>query len=495
MKKQVLLTWITSVLENLLFSGFVYGWANIQPVLVKEKYFSSHCNASVNTTSAVCNRQIELTSLVFTLSTSLGQFSCILTGYILDKLGVWTTRTILVFTIALGFILFAVSTPETSYLLLIAFPLINIGGTGTLILNHQLAGLFGALKGSYSLTSQGAANSSPIVLMVWNRLYFSGVALKTMVYFYLFFTLLLHLRTLALTPRTSVPRNLHDGYRYGYKTLSCFGYEKNKTERGSWKDVCLKESVESRYNLDDIGFKKSLKKSYFWTNVFGTSMICLSSSFFVSSLDVFLPLVLGNNENLVIEYTRTLGAFAFSSLIFAPLNGALLDYFCRKFKKSSCSSQAATFKALTISFVLSNIYMIATYTCALIPNARLQYLTLLFSVIARTSYLGCSTFLLNSCFPAKHYGKLTGVTRAFVGLAVMLQYPMIVLVTRSLNGKLTVVHVILLVVSILCLCHPTCLFKYQLNLTSLTRNRNKSVIFVKNGENVRLKDVDEKVNV
>jgi len=500
MKKQVILTWVTSILENLLICGFVYGWANIQPVLVREKYFSSHCDVTENATSAdatspVCNRQVELMSLVFTLSTSLGQFSCIVTGFALDKLGVWTTRTILVFAITLGFLLFALSTPETSYLLLAVFPLINVGGTGLLVLNHQLAGLFKQLKGSYSLTCQGAVNSAPVILMVWNRLYYSGVSLNAMVWFYIFFTLSLHLRTFTLTPRRSVPQNLRDDYRYGYKTISCLRYKKAKPLQSNLESENLNQTTENNNSPDSMNFVKSLKKNYFWTNAFGTSMVCLLSTFFVSSLDIFLPQVLGNNEGLVIEYTRTLGAFAASSLIFAPLNGALLDYLRRRFSKGSRCPQAATFKALAVSFVLSNTYVIATYAFALIPNAELQYLTLFFSVIARTTYVGCSTFLLTSSFPTKHYGKLAGVTRAMVGVTVLLQYPLVVLVTRSLDGKLTLVHAVLLAVSIVCMLHPACLFRRQSVVSRSARNQRKIVDFLESSGNVELKSVDEQVRI
>ena len=485
MRLQLILTWVTSIIENVMFSGFVHGWANIQPVLIQENYFSSHCDA--NTTSVMCDRQIEMMGLVFTLSTSLGQFSCILTGYVLDKLGIWTTRTLLISTIVVAFALFAVSTPETSYLLLIVFPLINIGGTGLLILNHQLAGMYKGLRGSYSLTCQGACNSSPVVLMMWNRMYYSGIKLKSMVYFYIVSAVLLHLRTFTLTPRSTLPKNFNGHYEYGYKDLSCYVCKKTEVAHLRKTEINMNKKLKNDYTSNNTNFKSSLSKTYFWTNTFGTSMICLFCSFFNSSLEMFLRDVLGNNESLVIDYTRRLGAFACFSLLFAPLNGLLLDYLCRKFKKSSFSSEIATYKALAASFVLSNFYIILMYTCSLIPNAELQHLTFFFSVIGRTTYLGCSTFLLTYAFPTKHYGKLTGITRAIVGLTVALQYPLILLVTRLLDRSVISMNVILLIVSILCLAHPSSLFYYQKKLTRLAKNKIKSISLIENCENIESK--------
>ena len=101
---QKALTWITAVLENLFFAGIIFGWANIEPVLVKEGYFSEGCvNASTTKNVTIvtkvafdCKFQQKQLSLVFTLSTSTGLLCTLLVGPALDFFGTWVVRTVLV---------------------------------------------------------------------------------------------------------------------------------------------------------------------------------------------------------------------------------------------------------------------------------------------------------------------------------------------------------------------------------------------------------------
>ena len=98
---QKALSWITAVLENLFFAGIIFGWANIEPVLVKEGYFSEGCvNAStLNNVTMVtkgasdCEFQQKQLSPVFTIATSCGLLFNVVVGSALDYLGIWTVRS------------------------------------------------------------------------------------------------------------------------------------------------------------------------------------------------------------------------------------------------------------------------------------------------------------------------------------------------------------------------------------------------------------------
>ena len=89
------LTWTTAVLENLFFSGLFVGWANIEPILVKEGYFRESCfNAStpnnvtmVTKAAYYCESQQKKLSLVFALTSSIGLLCTLLVGPALDFFG------------------------------------------------------------------------------------------------------------------------------------------------------------------------------------------------------------------------------------------------------------------------------------------------------------------------------------------------------------------------------------------------------------------------
>ena len=105
------LTWITAVLENLFFAGIIFGWANIEPVLQKEGFFSEGCNVSMVTKGvSECEFQQKQFSLVFTLATSCGLLFNVVVGSALDYLGIWTVRTVLINIAALTLAVTAMAT-------------------------------------------------------------------------------------------------------------------------------------------------------------------------------------------------------------------------------------------------------------------------------------------------------------------------------------------------------------------------------------------------
>ena len=224
---QKIFTFITAILENLIFSGAFFGWANIYPVLKDEKYFCdvkscflSNNETRVNATQNFVTQEEDL-FLVFTISCSFGIFSAIFIGVFLDRFGMWATRTLLISIATGSYLIVANTTYSSSMVLYIAFPLISMAGFSLAMTNNQMANIFPDYRGLYSTFIQGAFSSASISYLLINKLYYAGYDFRNIIYVYAGAFFILNLRTFILTPRYSVPCEIPRDYSYGYAEL-CF---------------------------------------------------------------------------------------------------------------------------------------------------------------------------------------------------------------------------------------------------------------------------------
>lgn len=96
---------IVAITESLLFSGVIFGWANMVLILKNEEYFKDLCEeSSGNTTSVLkassdddskkCGKQDERLALVFTISVFAFNAGGFIGGSVLDRLGTRVVRLI-----------------------------------------------------------------------------------------------------------------------------------------------------------------------------------------------------------------------------------------------------------------------------------------------------------------------------------------------------------------------------------------------------------------
>ena len=233
------LTWATGIIENLLFGGVVFGWANIYPVLVKEGYFSSQCK---NLTSAdqVCDSQFEQLSHVYTTAVVCLMVITVVIGAMFDRFGMWVTRTVIVLGGAVSSVLIGVSTKESSNLFFVAFVLFGVFSSCATVLNSQIGNVFEKLRGSYSTTMSGAHGSGVVLFLFFGYLYEKlEVKFSTLFYFYAGFLLILNVRTFVLTPKKKAPFKVPKSYRYGFYEL----FEKEKVHAETNQDSTASHAV------------------------------------------------------------------------------------------------------------------------------------------------------------------------------------------------------------------------------------------------------------
>ena len=91
------------IVEMVLFSGVIFGWANVVLILKDEEYFKDlcadgHANATAESDGGAdgdnCGAQDERLALIFTISVFAFNVAGFLGGALLDKLGTRIVRLI-----------------------------------------------------------------------------------------------------------------------------------------------------------------------------------------------------------------------------------------------------------------------------------------------------------------------------------------------------------------------------------------------------------------
>lgn len=491
---QRVLSLTVTFIETLLYTGLLYGWSSLQPVLVQEGFFNgSDCENNeteyftyyrLSSEKAVNTDQISQLEVVFTIASTIAPICNLSTGYMLDRLGGWFTRTYCLTAMATGLILCSVATPETSNLLFVSFSLISYAGLGLNTVNVQVANFLPKYKSSLCTIISGLYDSSTLVFLVFNKLYKNGSSYNGMFLVYAFLSIPFHFYTFLLTPKRPPPEKVPDNYSYGYHELPCIKQTIEETVNQSYKRFGSKKE-----DVVDISFKECLKLPYTWTNILHSCVLQLSMAFFIGNFNFWLSSSFPNTSSDQIEkYTTIFGTVQCCGVFFAPVSGILMDFLRQKYTKV-IPMRLAALKSAAVSILLSSVLTILMFVFSLVPIFEFQIVTFIMQALARSIICGTLSAFLNIVYPNKHYGKMYGIHVFVCGLFLLLQYPLTLAVTNLLNNSFTVVNAVLLVLCVTTLAHPFYILYYVKQSIKLENSLLRSKIKHKNSSN---HDVDVK---
>ena len=442
MKVQRLLAFVASVFEIVVYCGVITGWSAVVPVLENERYFAANCNGS---TSGTCQEQVESLNLVYTIATALAPLLCVFCGLTLDRYGCWVTRTLLVFVISVGFLSISLSDLSSSWVLFIGFSLVNIGGAGLCLPDLETSNLFKGMRSTSLAVLAGSMSTSSLTFLVVNKIYFSYcISFKAIFLFFAFLSLVFHLNTFLLTPKYRIPKTLPDNFVYGYKHFS----KKRSINEIEFIDACVENSVENG------SLKNSLKNTLYWSTVVYFCVLNFNLSFFIGSFNSWIK------TKIDMENTDSFITFVNISLamgcLFSPISGAFADYSRQKFKKNT-STKNANIKATAANSFLAVFFVVVMFACSLVNFEAVQYVTLVMQVFARAFMYSTVVNFISNCFPGKNFGVLYSLVECIGAVALFLQYPITLVVTRFLSGSFQEVYGTLLALSALMFFYPVLL--------------------------------------
>jgi len=270
--------------------------------------------------------------------------------------------------------------------------------------------------------------------------------------------MLFAVQTFFLQPKRTPPYDLPKNYKYGYKELPCFAevdaddvaledLNQNFQEENNDGD----QKIDDAENPDNISLKQCLREIYTWTEILHHCVLMLSITYFIGSFNTWIVTKVEPSE--VDTYIVAFGVIQGFGIFFAPLSGMLMDYFRRRYTKS-IGLRLASFKSVTIQLFINDAIVITMFALSLIPNAKVQYITIVLQSIGRVFLFATAAAFCNAVYPSSRFGILYGITEAFGGLSCLLQYPITLLLTRVLNNNVSIVSGMLLLLCCCNLAHP-----------------------------------------
>ena len=446
---QKYLTWLTAVIENLFFAGIIFGWANLQPVLVKEGYFGEGCaNFSIlGNGSEICESQHKELSLVFTLGTSCGLFSTILVGSALDYLGIWTVRTVLV---NIGVLALLVTGTDTSNVLYYTFPLLHVAGLGLHVTNLQMSKMFYKNNNMYVSSISGALMSGSLTFLIFSYLYnkyiISFVNIFTIYSVFYFF---LNLRTFLLTPKNRAPEKFKENFKYGYKEIKHICIKGETLDFDNFTD----QTVHKNYNKVS-SFKTFARSLLFITTVLSNSIVNLIYMLYISTFNSFIFSLLQNKQEQKHKmnlYLYIFGIMQFTGILFSLLNGVGAKIFMGKKTEQGPKNQI---RCCIFGLFIGSVCTVGMQICTIIPSVDLQLLSMILHVIGKAFFISSSNTFISIIFPVKMFGRLYSVMAVCQALFLMLQHPCILLLDNFLKGNFMIFNSCLTLVSLLSLAQP-----------------------------------------
>lgn len=445
MRCQVFLSVITTVLETFIYAGVLYGWSSIYPVLISEGFFKEQCLYNNQ-----CQEQQNSLSLVFSIASGAAPILNLLTGVMLDKVGTWVTRTILIVISAVGFLITAFAVPgRTSSLLYVSFPLIGFGGYGLLTTNIQSANLTPLYRASVASLVSGSFDSSAVIFLVINKIYFgAGVRFNVIFYALAACGVLLIVRTFLLTPKTPPPYVLPRNYRFGYEELC-----RSSADYENQHDDAKNEDTDVADNPDVKSLQSSLQELHTWSNVIHFAFIQFSIIYFIGNFNTWITTRVSDTS----LYTTVFALILFCGLLLAPLGGFLVDFSRKRF---DLPPHLATLKAVAVTQLIGDVFTLLMLACALVPLEQIQYVTFVMTVAARAFLYGTMAAFVSVSYPSQHFGVIYGLTVAIGGVTLLLQYPLHLLVSTVLGNNFVVIYAALLGLCCLATVHPFYLLWY-----------------------------------
>ncbi|XP_062896222.1 large neutral amino acids transporter small subunit 3-like, partial [Mobula hypostoma] len=216
---------ITAVIENLLFSAVLLGWASLLLMLTKEGFYSHLCTETGNSSEELelsdgtgngssagewvsCVEQAEMLNLGFTIGSFLLSATTLPLGILMDKYGPRFPRLIgsSCFAVSCAMIAVAAYNPPTlSALIFLALSLNGFGGICITFSSLTLPNMFGNLRSTMMSLMIGSYASSAVTFPGIKLIYDAGVPFTVIMFVWAGLACLVFLNCYLNWPWASFP--------------------------------------------------------------------------------------------------------------------------------------------------------------------------------------------------------------------------------------------------------------------------------------------------
>ncbi|XP_041456254.1 solute carrier family 43 member 3-like [Lytechinus variegatus] len=522
------ITLIFAGLEIIIHGGAIWGWPSYVYVLKQDGFFSDLCHtdegviggavslkngtyhSNLNSTHLVdpigslrdfdnekgnshnvssgtlntsgCNDQDAIIQLIFTVA--MGTYlicSCWLMN-IIDRFGIRCARILIFVGCLVSYILLAVATPKSSFLLFPAMIILTSCGSVLLTANQQVGNLFGRGKSTVMSWLNGCLSASVIVFFLLKIAHDHGIPAQHSFIFLAGITLLMLVNTVMM-PKKRIPWPLPDGYRLGtcLREQPSSGYGDISKQRKSGhlrgthdlghtdeaKGSCpdgKSTTIKKQSHFHDIqewgeslkrqrypNFRACVTSLLFWLVVHWFGFIQLNVLFLFGTFNSHISRLAGGDLRVVSGYTDVFLLLQIIPVFLSQPLGLLMDRnkvkLCRKGDGES-RGPFDDLKDICLPLALTTITSISYSACLLVPHLHVQYVTFTLVLIVMSvlwGYLSATTAII---FPMKIFSTLVGSFRTLGGIIAFLQFPLFRMIQNYLQNDPSYVIIGLIVADI-----------------------------------------------
>ncbi|KAG9472156.1 hypothetical protein GDO78_021079 [Eleutherodactylus coqui] len=349
----------------------------------------------------------------------------------------------------------------------------GLGGCCVLFSSLMLPQLLDNVGSLFSALVIASFSASATVFTIFKVIYFSWVPIVPVMLGYGAMSCLMFLNSTfcwSLNPSEKKEENI---YSVNLR-LNCYEAlnKKKPLQEDKWCQKSLKlkfqRSLRDRERIlsqrRTLSFKRpdvlapsplleSLISPTFILHLLSDSTLLTWIYFYVSSVNLHLQSQADLRHQADL-YSSVFGGLQILGLFAAPLISILLHYQILEKPIKSGQTKARTshrsacsIKRLSAIYTLRSLVAICFGICCLIPSLHIQVVSFVLHVVMRTSMFLVTSTLYRCMFPRNHFGALLGINTFISSILSLVQHPIFLLLTGSLQRDLFWIYITFLALS------------------------------------------------
>ncbi|XP_013862305.1 solute carrier family 43 member 1a [Austrofundulus limnaeus] len=509
---------VTAVIENLLCSAVLLGWASLLIMLKREGFYSHLC--SVNNSVVVhlnstadghpgewhsCVDQDEMLNLAFTIGSFLLSAVTLPLGILMDRFSPRPIRLFGSSCFGASCIIMAITAYNPTSLSALIFLAVSLNGIGGICLTFTsitLPNMFGPLSSTIMSLMIGSYASSAVTFPAVKMIYEAGASFPLIMWLWAGLAGLVFINCFVNWPSDGFPSPGEVDYSKILTRQELPSSEQKAVGRSlSQKNGDVHHSTEklpngteatateekSKAAANTVRFRRSVFSPIFLWSLVTMGMTQLRLIFFMGAMNKMLEFMVTHGQehpsddvvtestNKVSFYSSIFGTLQLLCLLTCPLIGYIMDWKmkeCEEEQSPACGSEQRPKRDRKIqkltnamrAFIFTNSLLVVFGICCLIDNLPLQILTFVLHTMVRGFIHSCCSGLYAAVYPSNHFGTLTGLQSMISAVFALLQQPLFILMVGELKGDPYWINLGLLIFSLCGYLLPGYLFYYRRTL-------------------------------
>uniref|UniRef100_A0A672ZU95 Solute carrier family 43 member 1b n=1 Tax=Sphaeramia orbicularis TaxID=375764 RepID=A0A672ZU95_9TELE len=510
---------ITAIIENLLFSAVLLGWASLLIMLKNEGFYSHLCFKNETNASSShserwpsCVEQEEMLNLGFTIGSFLLSAATLPLGILMDRFGPRPLRLIgsACFAASCAMIAAAAYDPEVlSVLIFFAVAFNGFGGICLTFTSLTLPNMFGNIRSTILSLMIGSYASSAVTFPGVKLIYDLGVSFRVIMWVWSGMACMVFLNCFINWPGESFPAPEDIRYTKKVKLSGVVTEDKMTGERYVTHVTLMEETMGAKQpepehpgspssGQGSVPLCHSVCSPILLWSLITMAMTQLRLIFFMGAMNKMLEFLV-THEALQKEaneqvgfYSSVFGSLQLLCLLTCPLIGYIMDWRMKECEDENPSTNTEKTQSETPNrdrkiqkltnamraFIFTNLLLVTFGIISLIDNLPIQPMHLnIVSFVLHTIVRGfihsCCGGLYAAVYPANHFGTLTGLQSMVSAAFALLQQPLFMVMVGPLKGDPYWINLGLLIFSLTGFLLPGYLFYHRRNLIRAKAKRDR----------------------